>query len=112
MVPGGRERTVREEELQRQVEGDASQGPVVKAKKAPSGPSLDEWDGWQPDMPSIEDGVRSAWLAKERVMLTDGLKPHVIIDIQNFIWITPTWAERQRTEHRQCWWASSRRIVG
>ena len=25
--------------------GDAAQGPVVKAKKAPSAPSLDEWEG-------------------------------------------------------------------
>ena len=45
MVPGGRERTEREEQLQRQIEGDAAQVPVVKAKKAPSAPSLDEWDG-------------------------------------------------------------------
>ena len=45
MVPGGRERTEREEQLQRQVEGDAAQGPVVEAKKGPSAPSLDEWDG-------------------------------------------------------------------
>ena len=45
MVPGGRERTEREEQLQRQIEDDAAQGPVVKAKKAPSAPSLDEWDG-------------------------------------------------------------------
>ena len=42
---GGQERTKREEELQRQVEGDSAQGPVVKAKKGPSAPSLDEWDG-------------------------------------------------------------------
>ena len=45
MVPGVRERTEREEQLQRQIEGDAAQRPVVKAKKAPSAPSLDEWDG-------------------------------------------------------------------
>ena len=45
MVPGGRERTAREDGLQRQIEGVAAQGPVVKAKKAPSAPSLDEWDG-------------------------------------------------------------------
>ena len=54
-VPGGRERTKREEQLQPQIEGDTAQGPVVKAKKAPSAPSLDEVDMviWQPDMPSI-----------------------------------------------------------
>ena len=86
LVPGGREWTQQEEDLQRQVEGDAAQGPVVKHI-------------WQPDTPSIEGGVRSAWLAKERVKLIDGLKPHVTMGIWNFIWITPTWAERQRTEH-------------
>ena len=45
VVPGGRERTERKEQLQCQIEGDAAQEPVVKAKKAPSAPSLDEWDG-------------------------------------------------------------------
>ena len=45
VVPGGRERTEREEHRQCRIEGDAAQGPVVKAKKAPSAPSLDEWDG-------------------------------------------------------------------
>ena len=45
MVPGGRERTEREEQLQRRIEGGAAQGPVVKAKKAPLAPNLDKWDG-------------------------------------------------------------------
>ena len=54
----------------------------------------------------------SRMLAKESVKFIDGVKPHVTMSIRNFIiWITPTWAERQRTEHRQFWWASSRRIV-
>ena len=44
-VPGGRERTQREDELQRQVEDDSAQGPVVRAKKAPSALRMDEWDG-------------------------------------------------------------------
>ena len=44
-IPGRRERTQREEELQRQVEGDSAQGPVVKAKKSASAPSSEEWDG-------------------------------------------------------------------
>ena len=52
VVPGGRQRTERQEQLQRQVEGDT--GPVVKAKMGI----------WQPDMPSIEGGVRSVSLAK------------------------------------------------
>ena len=47
MGPVGRERTEREEQLQRHTEGDTAQGPVVKAKKDPSGPSLDEWDGYR-----------------------------------------------------------------
>ena len=62
---------------------------------------------WKLDMPSIEDGVHSALLAKGKVKLTHGWKLHVTMRIRNFIWITPTWAERQRTEHRQFWWASS-----
>ena len=41
---GGRERTAREEQLQRQLESDTAQGQVVKAKRAPSA-SLVEWDG-------------------------------------------------------------------
>ena len=45
MVSGGRDRTDREEEMQRQIVSDAAQGPVVKAKKAPSLPCLVEWDG-------------------------------------------------------------------
>ena len=44
-VPGERERTEREEQLQHLFESDAVQGPVVKAKKALSALSLDEWDG-------------------------------------------------------------------
>ena len=59
---------------------------------------------WQPDTPSIEDGVHSVWLAMEGVNFTDGWKPHVTMGIQNFIWITPTWAERQRTEHSKDRW--------
>ena len=38
VIPGRRERTEREEQLQRQIEGDAAQGPIVRAKKAPSAP--------------------------------------------------------------------------
>ena len=43
VVPGGRERTEREEQMQ--CQDDTLQGPVVKAKKAPSASSLGEWDG-------------------------------------------------------------------
>ena len=58
VVPGGRQRTDREGQMQRQIESGAAQGPVVKAKKGPSSASLDEWDGL--DIPNIEDGVHFA----------------------------------------------------
>ena len=54
-------------------------------------------------MPSIEDGVHSALLAKERVKLIDGLKHHEIMGIRNFIWIAFSWAVKPRTERRQFW---------
>ena len=41
VVAVGRERTERAE----QIESDTAQGPAVKAKRALSAPSLDEWDG-------------------------------------------------------------------
>ena len=98
-VPGGRERTEREEQLQRQSEDVAAQGPVVKAKKAPSAPSLVEWDGHLgAGHAEYRGGVHSALLAKERVKLIDGLKHHETMGIQNFIWITLSWAEEPRTQ--------------
>ena len=100
VVPGGREKTEREEQLLRQIEGNAGQEPVVKAKKAPSAPSLDEWDG------HLAAGHRI--LRK----LIDGLKHHETMGIRNFIWITLSWAEKPRTERRQFWWATSQKIVG
>ena len=45
VVAGAQERTAREEQLQRQIESDTAQGPVVKAKRAPSASSLEVWDG-------------------------------------------------------------------
>ena len=44
MVPEGRGRTQRKDELRRQVEDDTTQGLVVRAKRAPSAPSMDERD--------------------------------------------------------------------
>ena len=44
MVPGGRGRTQRKDELRRQENDDTIQGLVVKAKRAPSAPSMDELD--------------------------------------------------------------------
>ena len=113
MVPGGRERTDREEQMQRLIESEAAQGPVVRAKKAPSTPSLDGWDGiWQLGTPSFEDGVHFALLGKEKVKLINGWRHHATMGIQNFIWIMPAWAQKRRTERHQTWWADSRRIVG
>ena len=40
VAPGGRERTEREEQLQRQVESDTAQRPFVKAQSG-----LDQWNG-------------------------------------------------------------------
>ena len=82
------------------MEGDSAQGP----RRPPSAPSLDERDGhlaarhaeYRARIVSVP-----AWLAKDRLKLTDGWKPHVTVGIQNFIWITRMRAERQRTEHRQ-----------
>ena len=65
------------------MESDSVKGPVVKAKKAPSAPSLDEWDGHVAAGDAEYRG--SAWLAKERVKLTDAWKLHVTMGIQNFI---------------------------
>ena len=45
MVPGGRGRTQRKDELRHQMDVDLTQGPVVRAKKAPSAPIMDECDG-------------------------------------------------------------------
>ena len=45
VVPGGERGPNEKSNCGRQIEGDAAQGLVVKAKKAPSAPSLDEWDG-------------------------------------------------------------------
>ena len=63
-------------------------------------------------MPSIEDGVHSVLLAKERVKAIDEWRHHETMGIQNFIWTMLAWAEKRRTERHQFWWAGSRRIVG
>ena len=65
---------------------------------------------WQPDMPSIEDGVHSALLAKERVKLIDGFKA------------SRDHGHRERhleyafigreTEASHFWWSSFQKIVG
>ena len=62
MVPGRRERTDREEQLQRQIESDTAQGLVT------SGMGI-----WQLDTPSIEDGVHFCVLgrfSKDRWLIT------------------------------------------
>ena len=40
-------------------------------------------------MPSIEVGVRSVWLAKERARLIGGWRRRVTMGIQSFIWTMP-----------------------
>ena len=44
MVPGERERTQRNDELRLEVGDKTAEGLVVRAKRAPVPPSMDEWD--------------------------------------------------------------------
>ena len=44
------------------------------------------WSFGSRDMPKIEVGVRSVWLAKERARLIDGCKRRATMGIQSFIW--------------------------
>ena len=44
MVPGERERTQRNDELRLEVGDKTAEGLVVRAKRAPLTPSMDEWD--------------------------------------------------------------------
>ena len=85
-----------------------------KGQESPVSPQLGRmgWAFLSLDMPSIEDGVHSASLAKARVKFIDGWGHHVTMGIQNFIWVTSIWAEKRRTERHQFWWADARRIVG
>ena len=87
MVPGGRERTQQEDELQHQVEDDSAQGPVVRARGLHRHPA---WTNgtviWKQDMPNTAVGVRSVWLAKERARLIDGWKRRATMGIQSFVW--------------------------
>ena len=101
-------RTELEDQLQRQIEGDTVQGPVVKAMKAPSVPSLDEGDGHLAAGHAENRGWCPFCVAgKEKVRLIDGWRRCVTMGIQNSIWITPFWAEKRVTERRQfskdCW---------
>ena len=115
MVPGGRERSQREEDLQRQVEDDSAQGPVVRAKKAPSAPSMDEWDG------RLAAGtcrisrlvsVLCGWQRKERGssagagVARDHGHPELHLDYCLHVF------ERPKTERHRSWLESFRRIVG
>ena len=97
MVPGGRERTQQEDELQHQVEDDSAQGPVVRARGLHRHPA---WTNgtviWKQDMPNTEVGVRSVWLAKERARLIDGWKRRATMGIQSFVWTMPFWFDGSR----------------
>ena len=89
MVPGGRERTEREEQSQRQIEAMQRKGGLRRPRRFRQSPAWMSGMGiWQPDMLNIGDGVHSALLAKERVKLIDGLKHHETMGTRNFIWIT------------------------
>ena len=44
MIPKERERTQRKDELRLQVGENTAEGLVVRAKRAPWTPSMDEWD--------------------------------------------------------------------
>ena len=44
MVPKEPERTQRKDELRLQVDENTAEGLVVRAKRAPLTPSMDEWD--------------------------------------------------------------------
>ena len=90
IVPGGRERTQREDKLQRQVEDDSAQG-LHRHPAWTNGMVI-----WQQDMPNIEVGVRSAWLPKERARLIDGWKRRATMGIQSFVWTMPTWFDGSR----------------
>ena len=97
MAPGGPERTEREEQIECQIEGDAAQRPVVKAKKAPSAPCLDEWDGQEAAGHTEKPGWCPFCVAGKRKKLIDGWKHRETMGIRNFIWITLSWAEKPST---------------
>ena len=97
MVPGGRGGTQREDELQRQVEDDSAQGPVVRAKKAPSEPSMDDWDGHL----AAEHAEYPGWCPfcvagkgkSEAHRLMEASRDLIT---QSFLWTVPSWVVRPR----------------
>ena len=116
MVPGGRERTQREDELQRQLEDDSAQGPVVRAKVPSSAPSMDEWDGhlaaghaeyrgWCPFC--VADKGKSETHRRMEASRDHG-HPELRLNYAYMV----RWFERPKLERHQSWLESSRRILG
>ena len=113
MVPGGRERKQREDELQRQVEDDSAQGPVVRAKKAPSAPSMDEWDGhlaaghaeYRGWCPFCVAGKGKSETHRRVEASRDHGHPELRLDYAFLV----RWFERSKIERHQSWLESSRR---
>ena len=116
MVPGGRERTQREDELQRQVEDDSAQGPVVRAKRPSSAPSMDEWDGhlaaghaeYRGWCPFCVAGKGKSETHRRMEASRDHGHPELRLDYAYMV----RWFERPKLERHQSWLESSRRIVG
>ena len=116
MVPGGRERTQREDELQRQVEDDSAQGPVVRAERPSSAPSMDEWDGhlaaahaeYRGWCPFYVAGKGKSETHRRMEASRDHGPPELRLDYA----YTVRWFERPKLERQQSWLESSRRIVG
>ena len=89
------------------MDGDAGQRPNVKAKKAPSAPSLDEWNGHVAAGHAEYRGWCPLCVAGKRI---EASRDHGHLELHlDHAYVG---RERQRTEHRHFWLASSRRIVG
>ena len=116
IVPGGRERTQREDELQRQVEDDSAQGPVVRAERPSSAPSMDEWDGhlaaghaeYRGWCPFCVAGKGKSETHRRMEASRDHGHPELRLDYAYMV----RWFERSKIERHQSWLESSRRIVG
>ena len=116
MVPGGRERTRREDELQRQVEDDSAQGPVVRAKRPSSAPSMDEWDGhlaaghaeYRGWCPFCVIGKGKSEIYRRMEVSRNHGHPELRLNYAYMV----RWFKRSKIERHQSWLESSRRIVG
>ena len=99
-----------EEKLQRQVEDDSAQGPVVTAKKAPSVPSMDEWDGHLEVGHADYRGL-SGWQRKERGSSTNGRNLRVTMGSQSLIWTLPPSIGQRQSVTDPVWKVVKRSLV-